>query len=101
MVKDLEKKPYKEQLRSLHLFSLEETEARPHSSRNLLKKRSRGVGTDLFTLIDRDRTQGNGMKLSQEKFRLDVTECFSPREWWGTETGSSGKWSQHQHSKGV
>ncbi|KAJ7397260.1 hypothetical protein BTVI_136919 [Pitangus sulphuratus] len=65
MVKGLEGKPYKERLRSLGLFSLEETEGKPHCSYNFLMKGRRGAGTDLFSVVTSDRTQRNGLKLCQ------------------------------------
>lgn len=42
---------------------------------NFLEGRSRGGGADL-SLLSRDRTQGNGMKQLQGKYRLDIREKF-------------------------
>lgn len=39
---------------------------------NILMRGSGGPGTNLFTLVTRDRTPGNGMKLSQGRFGLDI-----------------------------
>ena len=37
---------------------------------------SRGGAADLLSLATSDRTQGNGMKLCQGKFRLDIKKRF-------------------------
>ncbi|KAJ7407917.1 hypothetical protein BTVI_61477 [Pitangus sulphuratus] len=72
MVKGLEEKPYEELLRSLGLFSLEKTEGRPHCSLKLLHE----AGT-VFSLVTNDRTLGgNGLKLFQGRFRLDIRQEF-------------------------
>ena len=39
---------------------------------NFLKEGSGGGGTDLLSLVTSDRTRGNGTKLHQGKFRLDI-----------------------------
>ncbi|TRZ23812.1 hypothetical protein HGM15179_003283 [Zosterops borbonicus] len=65
MVKVLEVKPYEEQLRSL--------------------------GTDVFILKTSDRIHENGRKLSQVRFRLDITKRFlHPESVWALEQAPQG-----------
>ncbi|KAF4788445.1 G-protein coupled receptor 20 [Turdus rufiventris] len=57
----LERKLYEEQVRLLDLFSLEETEERPHQNFNFFVRGE--AGPDLFfSVVTSDRTQGNGLK---------------------------------------
>ncbi|KAJ7412186.1 hypothetical protein BTVI_47129 [Pitangus sulphuratus] len=70
MLKGLEGKPYEEWLKSLGLFSLEKR--RPHCNYNFLMRGRGGADTDLCG----DRIQGNGQKLCQERFRLDVIKLL-------------------------
>ena len=63
MVKDLERKTYKEWLRSLGLFSLEKSGLRGDliTVYSFLMRGSGGAGTDLFSLVTSYTTQGNGV----------------------------------------
>lgn len=42
---------------------------------------------------------GSGLKLQQERFRLDIKEKIFTEEWSGFGTGFTGKWWNHICSK--
>ncbi|TRZ06006.1 hypothetical protein HGM15179_021102 [Zosterops borbonicus] len=81
VVKGLVGKSYDEWLRALDLFSLEKKRLRGDLTAicNFLMRGSSGAGTDLFTLMTSDMTQGNSIKLSQERFCLDFRKRFFPQ----------------------
>lgn len=97
-MKGLEKKPYKEWLRSLHLFSLEKWRLREDliGVFNILTKGGGGVGSDLFTLVPSDRTRGSDKKLNWGRFKFSIRKGFFTKRVVSTGTDSPKKWSQQQ-----
>ena len=75
MLRGLQHLPYKDRLRELGLFSLEKRRL-GGAAFQYLKRAYKQEGSPLFTKVHNGRTRGNGFKLREGRFRLDIRGKF-------------------------
>jgi len=83
MIRGPEYLSYEDRLRELGLFSLEKSRLWGDltAAFQYLKGACSKDGEGLFTRLCSDRTRGNGCKLKEGRFRLDIRKKFFTMRW--------------------
>ena len=83
MIRGLQQLPHKDRLRDLGLFSLGKRRLWGHliAAFQYLGVVCKQEGSQLFGKVDNSRTRGNGFKLKEGRFKLDIGENSLQREW--------------------
>ncbi|KFQ59715.1 hypothetical protein N334_03899, partial [Pelecanus crispus] len=78
MIRGLEHLSYEGRLRDMGWFSLEKRKLQADfiAAFQYLKEAYKKAGEGLFTRVCSDRTRGNGFKLKEGRFRLDIRKKF-------------------------